>query len=200
MSSGRIQLQNMLMRPNRSKLKGYKKMPPPKRWNIVAGDTVQVIDRKHPEYGKQGVVNIVLREKLRAIVEGVNICPRHIKPDPENGIKGQRIMTERSIHYSNLNLVDPVTGFPTRISWSYLEDGKKVRISKRSGAIIPKPELWRQKFKDAVDSEESDTIDDKAVWATSYEERPSKWEDMRAELLKIIEENDNKSLGADDAN
>ena len=108
-------------------------------------------------------------------------------------------MAEWSIHYSNLNLVDPVTGFPTMISWSYLEDRKKVRISKRSGAIIPKPEIWRQKFKDAVDSEESDTIDDKAVWTTSYEERPSKWEDMKADLLKTIE-NEKKSLGSDDAN
>eukprot|EP00571_Detonula_confervacea_P012723 CAMPEP_0172298340 /NCGR_PEP_ID=MMETSP1058-20130122/1045_1 /TAXON_ID=83371 /ORGANISM="Detonula confervacea, Strain CCMP 353" /LENGTH=198 /DNA_ID=CAMNT_0013007609 /DNA_START=82 /DNA_END=678 /DNA_ORIENTATION=+ len=194
MSSGRIKLMNMLMRPNRSKLKGYQKQPPPKRWNIVRGDTVQVIDRKHPEFGKQGKVQVVIREKMRVIVEDVNLGPRRIKADPERGTKGETIMTERSIHYSNLNLVDPVTGFPTKVTYSYLEDGKKVRISKRSGAIIPKPDVWKQeKMTNLIASEDSDTIVDDDVWGVTYEERTSKWEDMRQELLRTIEDNEKKS-------
>lgn len=194
MSTGRIKLMNMLMRPNRSKLKGYQKQPPPKRWNIIRGDTVQVIDRKHPEYGKQGKVQVVIREKMRVIVENVNLGARRIKADPERGTKGETIMTERSLHYSNLNLVDPVTGFPTKVTYSYLEDGTKVRISKRSGAIIPKPDVWKkEKMTNLIASEDSDTMKDDDVWGVTYEERTSKWEDMRQELLLKIEDNEKKS-------
>lgn len=197
MSSGRIKLMNMLSRPNRSKLKGYQKQPPPRRWNIVAGDTVQVIDRKHPEFGKQGKVQVVIREKMRVIVENVNLHPRLVPGDPAKGTKDEEVMMERSIHYSNVNLVDPVTGFPTKISYSYLENGKKVRISKKSGAIIPKPQVWRERQKlDLIDSEESDTTDPDVVWDQTYEERTSKWEDMRLELLRTLEEREqSKSAG-----
>ena len=90
--NGRMKLMNLLMRPNRSKLKGYQKQPPPRRWNILAGDTVQVIDRRHPDHGKQGKVKVVIREKMRAIVENVNLAPKHIKGDPEKGTKGDTIM------------------------------------------------------------------------------------------------------------
>mmetsp|Transcript_34120 Transcript_34120/g.82505 ORF Transcript_34120/g.82505 Transcript_34120/m.82505 type:complete len:203 (+) Transcript_34120:115-723(+) len=200
MSSGRVKLMNMLMRPNRSKLKGYQKQPPPKRWNIVRGDTVQVIDRKSSEYGKQGKVQVVIREKMRVIVEGVNLAPRRIKGDPQRGTKDETIMTETSIHYSNVNLVDPVTGFPTKITYTYLEDGKKVRVSKRSGAIIPKPEVWKQaQMNNLIASEDSDTIKDEDVWAVTYEERPSKWEDMRTELLRTLDENGKTDGSGDNA-
>ncbi len=194
MSNGRQKIMNILLRPNRSKLKSYQKQPPPKRWNIVRGDTVQIIDRKHPEYGKQGKVQVVIRQKMRAIVEGVNIYEQLIPANPETGEKERYVMTERSIHYSNLNLVDPVTGFPTRITWSYLKDGTKVRISKRSGAIIPKPEVVR-KPDDLIGSEDSDTTNAEEVWAVTYEEQPSKWEDMRQELLRTMEEKEGKVDG-----
>eukprot|EP00553_Chaetoceros_curvisetus_P009130 CAMPEP_0204614140 /NCGR_PEP_ID=MMETSP0717-20131115/1944_1 /ASSEMBLY_ACC=CAM_ASM_000666 /TAXON_ID=230516 /ORGANISM="Chaetoceros curvisetus" /LENGTH=118 /DNA_ID=CAMNT_0051626741 /DNA_START=1 /DNA_END=357 /DNA_ORIENTATION=- len=97
-----------------------------KRWNILRGDTVQVIDRKHPEYGKQGIVQTVDRKRDRVIVDGVNVAPKHQKPDPDRGLSGRTIMKERSIHYSNVNLVDPVTGLPTRVSRKTLDDGTKV--------------------------------------------------------------------------
>lgn len=96
-------------------------------------------------------------------------------------------MMERSIHYSNVNLVDPVTGFPTRVNYSFLEDGTKVRISKRSGAIIPKAQ-YEKKVKTYITSEDSDTLKEEDVWAATYEKRVSKWEDMRNELLKTMEE------------
>ena len=189
MSNGRVKLMNILMNERKRSLRGWQKQTPPKRWNIVSGDTVQVIDRKHPEYGKQGKVSAVLREKLRVIVEGVNIYPRKVPANPERGTKEEIVNMERSMHYSNVNLVDPVTGFPTKITWSYLEDGKKVRISKRSGAIIPKPEVWRLKPKNLLHSEDSDTVDDGDVWETTYVERRSKWEDMREELVNKMEAN-----------
>lgn len=52
---------------------------------------------------------------------------------------------EVSVHYSNVNLICPVTDLPTRISRKWLEDGTKVRVSKRSGAIIPRPEILTQR-------------------------------------------------------
>jgi large subunit ribosomal protein L24 len=199
MSSGRTKLMGMLMRPKRSKLKGYEKQDPPKRWNIVRGDTVQVIDRKHPEFGKQGKVQVVIREKMRVIVENVNLAPKHIPADPVRGTKAETIMAARSIHYSNVNLVDPVSGFPTKIRYNYLEDGTKVRISKRSGAIIPKPQLWKQpQLTNLIASEDSDTTKAEDVWAETFEERPSKWEAMRQELVRTLEEKDKTAeLGGD---
>merc|ERR1719253_1654093 len=159
MSSGRAKLMNILMRPNRSKLKSYQKQPPPRRWFRQSS-------------GK----------KMRVVVENLNMGPRKIKADPQRGIKEETIVMERSIHYSNVNLVDPVTGFPTKVTYSYLDDGTKVRISKRSGAIIPKPDVWKQKFRNEVPSEDSDTISDGDVWAKTYEERQSKWEDLTLQL------------------
>jgi large subunit ribosomal protein L24 len=176
------------MRQKRQKLKPTT-LHIPKRWNIVRGDTVQVIDRKHPEYKKQGTVLAVLRDKNRVIVQDLNMGPKRIKGDAEKGLKGQTIMVERSIHYSNVNLVDPVTGFPTKVIYSFLEDGTKVRISKRSGAIIPKPDILKQKsVRSSITSEDSDTMDEDVVWGSTYEKRVSKWEDMRRELLKTLEE------------
>eukprot|EP00560_Eucampia_antarctica_P005841 CAMPEP_0197840002 /NCGR_PEP_ID=MMETSP1437-20131217/45351_1 /TAXON_ID=49252 ORGANISM="Eucampia antarctica, Strain CCMP1452" /NCGR_SAMPLE_ID=MMETSP1437 /ASSEMBLY_ACC=CAM_ASM_001096 /LENGTH=168 /DNA_ID=CAMNT_0043449541 /DNA_START=247 /DNA_END=750 /DNA_ORIENTATION=+ len=112
-----------------------------KKWDIVRGDTVQVISRNHPEFRKQGVVLEVNRKADRITVEGVNFGPFRMKGDKERGIRGQTITKERSLHYSNVNLVDPVTGKPTRITKQYLEDGTKVRVAKKSGAVIPRPEI-----------------------------------------------------------
>mmetsp|Transcript_15119 Transcript_15119/g.34970 ORF Transcript_15119/g.34970 Transcript_15119/m.34970 type:complete len:200 (+) Transcript_15119:242-841(+) len=189
MSQGRMKLMQILMRPDRSKLKGYQKQPPPKRWNIVRGDTVQVIDRRSSDYGKQGTVKEVIRSKMRVVVENVNLHPFRIKGDPERGTKGQTVMKERSMHYSNVNLVDPVTGFPTKVTYSFLEDGTKVRVSKRSGAIIPKPDLLKTMVnRSSIVSEDSDTAKDEDVWSESFVETPSKWAALREELLERIEE------------
>ena len=138
---------------------------------------------RHPEFGKQGKVKVVMRETMRAIVENINLREKELPADPERGTKAETVMEENSVHYSTLNLVDPVTGFPTKINWSYLEDGTKVRISKRSGAIIPKP--VHKKTLSYTVSEDSDTLKVEDVWAETYVEKVSKWEDMRNELLKM---------------
>jgi large subunit ribosomal protein L24 len=144
-------------------------------------------------------VQVVIREKMRVIVENVNLAPRRIPADPMRGTKAETIMAERSIHYSNVNLVDPVTGFPTKITHSYLEDGTKVRISKRSGAIIPKPQVWKQPhMNNLIASEDSDTTNAADVWAVTYEGRTSKWEGMRQELLRTLETDKGQKLGGDD--
>lgn len=139
------------------------------KWNILRGDTVQVIERNHPEYGKQGIVKVVDRKRDRVIVEGLNTAPKHVKPDPDRGLSGRTIIVERSIHYSNVNLVDPVTNLPTRVSRKILEDGKKVRVAKKSGAIIPRPEILSQRRRPkSATVTPSDTSDIDVVWEISY--------------------------------
>jgi large subunit ribosomal protein L24 len=63
---------------------------------------------------------------------------RHTKPIPQRNIKGGVVEKEGAIHISNLMVVDPDTDRPTRVGRKVLEDGKRVRIAKRSGAVLDK--------------------------------------------------------------
>ncbi|MBO7382221.1 MAG: 50S ribosomal protein L24 [Muribaculaceae bacterium] len=101
--------------------------------HIKKGDTVYV--NSGNDRGKQGRVLSVLVKKQRAIVEGVNIVTKATKPNaqhPEGGL----VKKEAPIHISNLNLIDPKTGKPTRIGHAKDEKGKTIRISKKSGEEI----------------------------------------------------------------
>ena len=118
----------ILMRPNASKLKPSHR-DQPRRWNIVRGDTVQVIQRNHPEYGKQGTVSAVIRDQNRVIVANVNMAPKNVKGDPERGIKGQTVMKDRISNQGDLLVPrgrDESTHFQTK--WGhhsqtgYIED------------------------------------------------------------------------------
>ena len=100
---------------------------------IKKGDTVYVL--AGDDKGKTGRVLEILREKGKAIVEGVNIVSKSTKPNakaPQGGI----IKREAPINLSNLAVVDPKTGKPTRVGFRFNEDGKKVRYSKKSGEEI----------------------------------------------------------------
>ena len=108
------------------------------RWNIVRGDSVKVI--QGPQAGQQGKVLQVLRKKERVLIDGVNMRRRIIKPTPD-GTPGRFVVRPCTVHYSNVMLMDPTLNEPTKISYKFLEDGTKVRVSKKSGAIIPKPDL-----------------------------------------------------------
>jgi large subunit ribosomal protein L24 len=138
------------------------------KWDVLRGDKVQVIG-SHPENGKQGIVVKVLRSLDRVIVEGVNMGVKNIKGDKDRGIPGRTIMKERTMHYSNVNLVDPVQGGPTRINRKFLETGEKVRIAKKSGAIIPRPEIlsFRKRPVNSIVTESCTAEDD--VWEISYQ-------------------------------
>mmetsp|Transcript_25375 Transcript_25375/g.31272 ORF Transcript_25375/g.31272 Transcript_25375/m.31272 type:complete len:188 (+) Transcript_25375:128-691(+) len=171
--STRQKITNQLMKaafPKRKQIKPQIKEAAKKtKWNILRGDQVQVISRNHPEYGKQGIVKLVDRKRDRVIVENVNLGKKYLKPDLDRGLKGKTIQKERSIHYSNVNLVDPVTGEPTRASRKYLEDGSKVRVSKKSGAIIPRPDILSVRRRPKpVNVTESDTANDDDVWEVTY--------------------------------
>lgn len=101
--------------------------------HIKKGDIVYV--NSGEDRGKKGRVLEVLIDKNRAIVEGVNIISKHTKPNaksPQGGIEKK----EASVHISNLNLVDPKTGSPTRIGRKENSKGKLVRYAKKSGEEI----------------------------------------------------------------
>jgi len=165
--SGRMKLMKVLYKPRKKLKPQLLEAAKHEKWNIVRGDKVQVIGN-HPERGKQGIVESVLRDRDRVIVKGVNLGPRQIKGNPDRGIQGRTVQVPKAIHYSNVNLVDPVTGKPTRISKKILEDGSKVRVAKKSGAIIPRPEILklRKRARSSIVTE-SDTLDED-VWEITY--------------------------------
>jgi large subunit ribosomal protein L24 len=96
-------------------------------------DLVQVISGDYK--GKTGKILRVSLDKNRAIVENINIVKRHTKPTPKNQ-QGGIMPKEAGIHFSNLMLVCPKTGKPTRIGAKILENGKKVRFSKKAKESI----------------------------------------------------------------
>ncbi len=101
--------------------------------HIKKGDTVYV--NSGDDRGKEGRVLSVIPAKQRAIVEGVNMVSKSTKPTakhPQGGI----IKMEAPIHVSNLNLIDPKSGKPTRVGHRTDDNGKKVRYSKKSGEEI----------------------------------------------------------------
>ena len=103
-----------------------------KKFKIKKGDTVYV--NSGNDKGKTGKVLSVLTEKDRVIVEGINLVSKHTKPNtkqPQCGI----IKQEAAIHISNVNLIDPASSKPTRVGFK-VEDGKKVRVAKKSGQEI----------------------------------------------------------------
>lgn len=87
------------------------------------------------EKGKTGKVTKVFIDKKRAIVEGLNMVKKSAKPSAEHP-QGGFIEQEASIHISNLNVLDPKTGKPTRIGRKPGENGKLVRYAKKSGEEI----------------------------------------------------------------
>ena len=99
---------------------------------IKSGDKVRVIAGDHK--GSEGNVVTILREKNKAIVEGVNMVSKHTKPSAKNP-QGGIIKKEAPIHISNLSLVDSKSNKATRVGYK-IDGDKKVRYSKKSNEII----------------------------------------------------------------
>lgn len=99
---------------------------------IRKGDTVRVIagDAK----GKEGKVLSVSLTKMRVLVEGLNMVSKHTKPNATN-TEGGIVKMEAPMHISNVMLVDPKSGKATRVGRK-VEDGKLVRVAKKSGEVI----------------------------------------------------------------
>ncbi len=99
---------------------------------IKKNDSVMIIAGK--ERGKIGKVIRVQPEQGRAVVERLNMVKRHVKPrGPQDS--GGILEKEASIHLSNLMLVDPQDGHPTRIGFKVV-DGRKMRVSRRTGNVL----------------------------------------------------------------
>lgn len=103
---------------------------------IAKDDVVIVTTGK--DKGKTGTVLKVLVDNDRALVEGINMNKKHVKPNPNKGEKGGIIEKEAPIHISNLAVVDSVTGKPSRIGFRVREDGSKVRYLKKTNENIEK--------------------------------------------------------------
>ncbi len=99
--------------------------------DIRVDDTVKVISGV--ERDRQGKVLKVLREKNKVIVEGINLVMRHVRPSKQHP-KGGRLSKEMPMSLSNVMLVCPACGKPSRTGVRYLEDGSKERWCKACGA------------------------------------------------------------------
>ncbi len=104
---------------------------------IKTGDEVIVIAGN--DKGEMGTVQRVIPRENRVVVSGVNIVKKHQKPRPTGGrtqAQGGIIEFEAPIHVSNVMLVDPDTGEPTRVGIRRDEDGRRIRYAKRSGTEL----------------------------------------------------------------
>lgn len=102
---------------------------------IRRGDRVKVISGNYK--GEEGTVLRVEPGKNRVVIEGINRRKRHMKPsqaNPEGGI----VEFEAPVHASNVMLIDPQSGEPTRVRSQVGKDGKRERVSVKSGRVIPK--------------------------------------------------------------
>jgi len=100
---------------------------------IRKGDKVQVLSGK--DKGKEGDVVFAYPDKDKVVVEGVNLMKKHQRPLGE-GSPGGIIDLNMAMHVSNVAVLSPKDGKPTRIGYKILQDGTKVRICKRTGAEL----------------------------------------------------------------
>ncbi|MCA1908445.1 MAG: 50S ribosomal protein L24 [Magnetospirillum sp.] len=100
--------------------------------NVKKGDQVIVIAGK--DKGKKGEVIAAYPKEERVVVQGVNKVKRHVRPSAASA--GGIVEQEAALHVSNVAHVDPKDGKPTRVGVKVLEDGRKVRVAKRSGEVI----------------------------------------------------------------
>jgi len=102
------------------------------KFKVKKGDVVQVMLGK--DRGKRGVVTKVLLGDSKAIVEGVNVVKRNLKPSQSN--PDGPVSKTLPIHISNLSLVDPSTDQPAKVGYKVDKDGSKSRFFKKSGGLL----------------------------------------------------------------
>ncbi|KAM4861580.1 large ribosomal subunit protein uL24m isoform 1-T6 [Thomomys bottae] len=108
-------------------------------WHLFCGDTVEILKGK--DAGKQGRVVQVIRQRNWVVLEGLNTHYRYVGRTQDH--PGTLIPSEAPLLHNEVKLVDPVDRKPTEIEWRFTEEGVRVRVSTRSGRIIPKPDFPR---------------------------------------------------------
>ena len=103
-----------------------------KKHRIRKGDEVIVLTGR--DKGKRGSVIKVMPKDSRLVVQGVNMIKRHTRPSMAGA--GGIVESEAALAISNVAMIDPKSGEPTRVGFRVLDDGRKVRYAKRSGEII----------------------------------------------------------------
>ena len=104
--------------------------------HVKKDDEVLVLAGK--DRGKSGRVLRVFPTKKRAVVENINMLRKHTRPNPQKNIKGGVVERESPIHLANLMVICRECGKPTRVSYSRLSDGKKVRTCRKCNGTIDK--------------------------------------------------------------
>ena len=106
------------------------------RTPVRKNDSVVVVAGK--DRGKKGRVLKVFPKRNRVVVEGVNFIKRHTRPNPRANVKGGIVEREASVHASNVQIVCPECGAPTRIGRQILGDGRKVRVCRKCDGAVDK--------------------------------------------------------------
>lgn len=132
---------------------------PIKEWKVFKGDLVQVLVGK--DQGKQGIVNYIVKQRNWVFVEGLHCEYKFVDQDP--GMPPTMVKRELPLDVvEDITLVDPSDNMPTDVEWRYTEQGERVRISTRTGRIIPFSSAIEEtkdyKTKDTYVEQEKDTV------------------------------------------
>jgi len=126
--------------PGKQRRKVFVDKIPDEEWSVFKGDTVEILAGK--DKGKQGKVSQVYRHRNWVILEGLNTHYRYIGKSGE--YRGTYIASESPLLLSQISIIDPTDRKPTEVEWRFTEEGEKVRVSLRTGRIIPKPTVQRR--------------------------------------------------------
>ncbi|XP_071964904.1 large ribosomal subunit protein uL24m-like [Antedon mediterranea] len=108
---------------------------PIKEWQIHLGDLVHILKGK--DIGKQGLICDIIKERNWVVVEGLNCCYKMV--GKMEGLRGTMVVSEMPLDYFDVALIDPSDNQPTDVQLRYTEAGDRVRVSKRTGRVIPIP-------------------------------------------------------------
>lgn len=142
-------------------------LEPVPEWTFFKGDRVEILVGE--DKGKQGLVNYIVQERNWVMVDGLNCHYRYI--GKKKGFPGMMVKSEAPLLVTTqVGLIDPSDGKPTQAEWRYTEEGEKVRVSLRTGRIIPLPKLAEEtpdyKTKSTYKVQEKDTSADQLTSIT----------------------------------
>ncbi|XP_027598269.1 39S ribosomal protein L24, mitochondrial [Pipra filicauda] len=153
-------------------------------WKVFWGDTVQVLTGK--DAGKQGRVTQVVRPRNWVVVEGLNTHYRYINRTAK--YSGTYIASEAPLLLNQISLVDPEDRKPTEVEWRYTEEGERVRVSLRSGRILPVPPQPRRDGivpENWIDGPKDTSVED--ALAKTYKPSLKTFEEEIMDAMGIVE-------------